>query len=483
MRRPPEKSQRGFTLLEEILCLAIVAVVVAGAMSLLATTARVRSEAQPGAESVWTRSRAQAELARAESAGCSLAYFDVTDTVAAALGKGKPKGGGHEGGGGTEGDKKGEGGGDGGGSPGGKGGGGTAAPDGYCGPVVPSDPSTWPPNFDPTVQSTWKNVTWYPGLDKSDPSTWFYSCATTPATPRAPKPVYSYGTGVVYDAGAGGKPVAIVGPAAVAPESEPLFDGQKGDALVMIKSEPGFAPFVLDGQFATTGGVIRFATSDERQSGAVQALAANDVLVVTGRTNLGEHATAIAQLTEAPHRIEQASYADPDGNPMLEFYEAPIAAPDATFAWGLTNSAATAHGTTIEPDASVTLLDRDEGVVAFYTAEAGDGKELTLYKVVGALSGKRADRERLVEHASSALSAELTTTTTASGTDMPASVTASIAVAPVAGEPAEVVHVRARFLTGAGVNGGMGFMYGTFPSPVTFPATGITPITLESPDE
>lgn len=480
MRARPS-AERGFSLGEQLIALACLTVLLGAAMGLLASAAKLRGDEMPSADRVWTLSRAHAEIAAAESAAAQLAYFDLAATVAAVRARSGASGGdasdeaqaakgaasagkpdvGDSGGGGPKGEDGEDGGPKGGGS------GGVTPPAGYCGPVELGDPSTWPSGLDPGKPATYSSVAWWPGFDKNDPSTWYYECASTTG-PKELVPIYSYGTGVRYGRkrDAKGKPAVLRGPAAVAGAEANLFDGQVGDALVVLKTEPGLAPFALGGPFVASSERIRLAGRDAARRSQIEGLRVGDLLVVTGRSSGGRVATAIAELAEAPRQIAAPSYLDAEGAPLLQYYEARVLAPDAEFRWGLRNSEETETGVTIEEDAAVALLSRSEAVVAFYTAAAeGEKTELALVRIAGSPETPESF-ETLVPRAAAPLSASVATMTTAAGETVASGVTATMSVQASPGAPSEPLHVEARFLGAAQTNRRVGFTYGTFPSPV-----------------
>ncbi|MBK6314176.1 MAG: hypothetical protein IPF53_07625 [Blastocatellia bacterium] len=382
------RLDRGAALLEQLIALAALVVVGTAAVMLMGSTERARREAQPAADRVWTRATAAGELALCESAAADLAYFDLTATIAAArhvprltqnperidgpsvasptirsTTAAAP-------------------------SP-------TTPPAGYCGPMVLSNPGTWPPGFDPRDNSTWSSVEWWSGASTSDPSTWYYRCAT-PGTGGRLAPVYSYGDGVVFAGGDGGASVAIVGPAAVVPDTVKIYSDQTGDALVMLRTEPSMPRLSLGAAFETTGNTIRLVASDQATRAAVEGLVAGDVLVVTGNTATGATRTAIAELRETPSPVLWPSPLDTAGQPILQYFQASVEPSSSTFRWGLRNAAASAAGVVIDQDASVAVLDRAGGVVVFYTA--GDRSGTSLLKVIG---GVVTDPQQLARRAGS----------------------------------------------------------------------------------
>lgn len=480
-------AQRGVTLVEQLIALAAFVVIGTAAFMLLGTTERARREAQPAADRVWTRATAATELAMCESAAADLAYFDLTATIAAARpGGGSGGGGGGGGGGGPKG--------------GGSGGGGgpkksdvayaaapapTTPPSGFCGPVVLSNPGSWPPGFDPRDNTTWSGVEWWSGANTSDPSTWYYRCSTPGAGGRL-APVYSYGDGVVFAGGNRDATVAVVGPAAVVPDSTPLYPDQNGDALVMLRTEPSTSRLALGASFDTTSNTIRLVASDVATREAIETLAAGDVLVVTGNTAAGTTRTAIAELRETPAPVVWPSPLDTSGQPILRYFQASVEPSSSEFRWGLRNAAASAAGVTITQDASVAVLDRSGGVVVFYTAR--DERDRTEFvKVTGGVVTdpqqlgpgirNRNSRQVLVRDAAAPLRAEVRTMTVGTG-DTARTVTSGMSVAmPIAGENGEPnvepLSATVEFLASAMTNSKLGFTYGTISETVTFPSPGV----------
>ncbi len=481
------RLDRGAVLLEQLIALAALVVVGTAAVMLMGSTERARREAQPAADRVWTRATAAGELALCESAAADLAYFDLTATIAAA--RHVPRL--------TQNPERSD------GpsvasptirsttaaapSP-------TTPPAGFCGPVVLSNPGTWPPGFDPRDNSTWSSVEWWSGASTSDPSTWYYRCAT-PGTGGRLAPVYSYGDGVVFAGGDGGASVAIVGPAAVVPDTVKIYSDQTGDALVMLRTEPSMPRLSLGAAFETTGNTIRLVASDQATRAAVEGLVAGDVLVVTGNTATGATRTAIAELRETPSPVLWPSPLDTAGQPILQYFQASVEPSSSTFRWGLRNAAASAAGVVIDQDASVAVLDRAGGVVVFYTA--GDRSGTSLLKVIGGVvtdpqqlgPGVPAanTRQVLVREAAAALRAEVRAMTVGTGGTAQV-VTSGLSVAmPIAGENGEAnvepLSATVEFLASAMTNSKLGFTYGTISETVTFPSPGVDGGGLTDGDE
>ncbi len=480
------RFQRGVTLLEQLIALAALVVVGTAAMMLMGSTERARREAQPAADSVWTRATAAGELAMCESAAADLAYFDLTATIAAARTGGGSGGG--SGGGGGGGPKGGDTGGDGGGKktsvayaaappP-------TTPPAGFCGPVVLSNPGTYPPGFDPRDRATWSSVEWWSGASTSDPSTWYYRCATPGAGGRL-SPVYSYGDGVVFAGGDTGSSVAIVGPAAVVPDTAKLYSDQAGDALVMLRTEPSVPRLSLGGAFDSMSTTIRLVAGDPATREGIESLVPGDVLVVTGNSMSGQTRTAVAELRQTPVPVLVPSPLDTTGQPILKYFEASVQPSTSTFRWALRNASASAAGVIIDPDASVAVLDRSGGVVVFYTARDRSGTSLV--KVTGGVAtdpqqlgpAVQADGQRqvLVRDAAAALRAEVLTMTVGTG-GTARTVSSALTVAmPISGENGganvEPLSTTVEFLASAMTNSKLGFTYGTITETVTFPSPGV----------
>lgn len=458
------RRQRGVTLLEQLVALAALTIVATAAVMLMGSTEDARREAQPAAELVWTRATAAQELALCESAAADLAFFDIDATLAAV--RGGPGGGG-PGGGGP-------------GRPGGKKTSGAAVspPSGYCGPVVVGRPDTYPPGFDPKNKATWSSVRWWPAIDRDNPATWYYECGT-PRPPARVSPVYSYGDGVLF-AGGTGDPVPVVGPAAVVPESTPLFTGQTGDAVVLLRTEPSMPRLALGAAFDSSGSSIRLVAGDDLMAEAIGRLAAGDVLVVTGPGGDGETRTAVAELQATPAPVEWPSPLDEAGQPVLRYFQAGVAPSTGDFRWGLRNAPAAAAGISIGESASVAVLDRAAGVVVFHTLRGESGTELV--KVTGGQAGGSRSRgpvlppstsgQVLVRGAAAPLAAEVRTVTLGTGSAARA-VAAGLTVAmPIAGEDGEMAEPLAatvEFVGAATTNTRLGLVMGTVTEDVSFP--------------
>ncbi len=477
--------QRGVTILEQLIALAALVVVGTAAMMLMGTTERARREAQPVADLVWTRAAAAHELSLCESAAADLAYFDLTATIAAAR-RVSGSGGRHAFPSGLNPERR-----DGPAiksaavrfsraaapAP-------TTPPAGYCGPVILSNPASYPPGFDPRDNTTWSSVEWWSGATTSDPSTWYYRCATPGAGGRL-APVYSYGDGVVFAGGDNGASVPIVGPAAVVPDSSPMYSDQSGDALVMLRTEPTVPRLSLGAAFDSTSNTIRLVASDPDTRSAIENLVAGDVLVVTGNSTTGGTRTAVAELSETPQPILWPSPLDSAGQPILRYFEAGVLPSSNTYQWGLRNSAASSAGVVIGSDASVAVLDRAGGVVVFYTTRERTGTNLV--KLTGGVTGdlrqfgpgaqSRDQRQILVRDAAAALRAEVQTMTIGTG-GAARTVSSAVTVAmPISGEngapSAEPLSTTVEFLASAMTNSKLGFTYGTITETVTFPSPGV----------
>lgn len=479
--------QRGVTILEQLIALAALVIVGTAAMMLMGTTERARREAQPVADRVWTRAAAAHELSLCESAAADLAYFDLTATIAAARSgrvagstgrNATPPGQNPERSDGP--DVK------------------SAAsrsstaaapapttpPAGYCGPVVLSNPASYPPGFDPRDNTTWSSVEWWSGATTSDPSTWYYRCATPGAGGRL-APVYSYGDGVEFAGGDNGATVPIVGPAAVVPDSSPIYSDQSGDALVMLRTEPTVPRLSLGAAFDSTSNAIRLVASDPATRTAIENLVAGDVLVVTGNSTTGVTRTAVAELGETPQPILWPSPLDPAGQPILKYFEASVLPSSNTFQWGLRNSASSSAGVVIGSDASVAVLDRAGGVVVFYTARDRTGTSLvkvtgglpTATRLLGPGVQSGSQRQILVRDSASALRAEVQTKTVGTGGTARTVSSAMTVAMPISGEngeaSAEPLSATVEFLASAMTNSKLGFAYGTISETVTFPSPGV----------
>ncbi len=355
------RTQAGFSLAEMLVAALATVVLTAIAVSLLGSTRRASDVATPMAERTWTRASALSEMVlsiRDSAAKC--AYFDLGRTVAAI----------HHAGGGASG-----------------------PPAGFC-LVVRSDPSTWPPGFDPDDRRTWRQITWWSGLDPDDPSTWYYACGKSghgnasakpggggggPAAPISHEltvqPVASYGAGIRVGGG-----LEIVGPVAVPSETVGLGGQQVGEGLAVLRSEPRVASLRLGATLVTLSGVARFVARDAMDVAAVEGLRENDVLYVTGRDTAGAVRSAVVGVRTAPRRIRSATPSQ-DGNPIFQYFEAGIEAPGATLAGYLANTSETASGTEFLTDATVVVLARDGAVVTYYAARDDSG--VGLYRVVG----------------------------------------------------------------------------------------------------
>jgi hypothetical protein len=445
------RAQHGGALVETVVALAILTAVTGMAIAVLARTSKLSAAGRGETERLWSRAKAERELASAEYAAADLAYFDLTATVDALRRGGESTGAAANR---------------------------STPPSGYCGPVDPADTTTWPSGFDPNDRATWTTVTWWSGLVRSDPTTWFYDCSSpVEPGPRRLTPVFSYGDGVVL----GGK-LNIVGPAAVTPESAPLFGDQVGDSLTLIRSAAGRGPFQLGDAFDSASAVIRLMARDSTSVAQVEGLLAGEVLVVTGRDSSGIVATALAELQEAPHQVSIPSPTDDRGEVIVRYYEARVSTPEATVRWGLANAGRATTGVSILADAAVALLDGDAGVVSFYTARDVDGT-LTLFKVIGDPRTPER-RDALVTHAATSLVARLETTTTsdASGTrTLATALEATMVVASEAPTPSEPVHSRVEFIGAAHSPRRIGLHYGEFE--ITTPLPPPTQPPLQIPGE
>jgi hypothetical protein len=322
-------------------------------------------------------------------------------------------------------------------------------------------------------------VTWWAGLDRSDPSTWYYDCDEPPEPgPRRLVPVYSYGDGLVF-AGA----VKVVGPAAVTDESRPLFADQAGNSLTLVRTSAGAGPFQLGDAFDTRDGVIRLMARDADSVTQGERLLAGDVLVVTGRETSGAITTALAELQEAPRQVAIPSPTDDRSEVILRYYEARVSASDATVRWGLRNATRAAIGATISEDASVALLDREAGVTSYYTARERDGT-MTLYKVTGSPTAPE-HREALVRNAAVPLAAlvETRTITDAAGTrDLATAMEARMVVGADGGMPSEPLQARVEFVGAAHQPRRIGLRYGEFEITTPLPPPTMPPLEFNPPD-
>jgi hypothetical protein len=382
------------SLLELLVAAAVTVIVVGAALPLLAQIQSASVRGMPQARRVLTRDDVRAELLRASDTAAKVAYFDMQATVQdirSQLGAGS-------------------------------GGSGHTPPEGYC-LVILGDRSTWPPGFDPRDRSTWSQVDWWDGINRDDPSTWYWDCgpkrgekgATEPTDdssrelPTRPidvqlAPTMKFGSGVRV-----GERLSIVGPLAVTPEDRGIAPGQAGTAVSFLRTDPQFASFRLGGKFQGNGGVIQLVARDRVDVEQIEAVVAGDIFVVNGRTTAGEYATALAAVTEPFHQIAVPSPTDGSGNVLFKYFEAPIEEPGSRLAFGLRNSDLTDEGVDIGDDGAVALLDRSAPVVTYYTAAVDSG--YALRRVVGDPATAE-QTEELAGAVASPLEADLTWATT-----------------------------------------------------------------------
>lgn len=407
MRAHRGSREHGFSLVEALVGTLVAVVVVGIATSLLVSAKHASDTGQPMMARTWTRASALAEMTgtlRDSAARCS--YFDLTGTIQSVV----------------------------------RGGGTSGPPPGYC-LVIASDPATWPPGFDPHTPSTWQNVTWWVGATRDDPSTWYYDCrpkrtgATAPSPSTIPHeleiaPVTSYGTGILI-----AKTMPMVGPAAMLPESAGLGGAQRGQALVVLRTEPMAGALRLASALVTSGPVVRLAARDQIDRAAVEGLVAGDVLYITGRDSAGTVRTSLVGLRSAPQAVSVASPGVGAGNAAaFTVYEAVIEAPDATLLGYLGNGARTASGAEYLADASVALLARDGALVTYYTG--ADETGLHLFRAVGDPE-QPAATERILENVAAPLSVE---------TEPDAAIAGPIATTP---EPLALVRIAVPTVAGA----------------------------------
>jgi hypothetical protein len=386
-----ENRERGLSLVELLVAAAITVIVVGAALPLLARIQSASLRGMPQARRVLTRDDVRAELLRASDTAAKVAYFDLQATVRSIR------------------------------SSIGAGGGGGAVltpPAGYC-LVIASDRTTWPPGFDPRDRRTWSQVDWWEGLDRNDPSTWYWNCGARDGLDRAAgptdgtgfrlptvpldvqlAPTVKFGSGVRV-----GERMSIVGPLAVVPEDRGIAADQAGSAVTVLRTDPQFASFRLGGRFQGNGGVVQLVARDRIDLEQIEALTAGDILVVNGRTPAGEYATALAAITAPFHQIAVPSPADERGEVLFKYFEAPVREPGARLPFGLRNSDLTDEGVDIGDDASVALLDRAAPVVTYYTARTED--RYVLRRVVGDPATSDA-AEEIAGTVGSALEADLT---------------------------------------------------------------------------
>lgn len=378
------RHQKGFSLPELLITTVIVAVVLGAALPLLAKIQFASLRGMPQARRVLTRDEVRAEFLRAADTAAKVAYFDFQATVGSVR---TSIGGGLE------------------------------VPAGYC-LLELRDPTTWPAGFDPRSPDTWREIAWWAGMNMSDPNTWYYSCGqgsgghtgllgapvaagtegeqqraggsgggtggssilsdfpTTPLDLELERQI-RFGTGVRV-----GDRLSIVGPLALTTEENAIADGQRGDAVTILRTDPHFAPFTLGHTFQGGSGVIRLTARDEVDVDEILSLRAGDVLVVNGKTASGVHATALASITASFRQVAVPSPAGPDGQVIVRHFEAPIAQPNQTLAFGLRNSEFADVGIDIDDDAAVALLDREAPVVTYYTVE-DEGRTYALVRAVG----------------------------------------------------------------------------------------------------
>jgi hypothetical protein len=289
----------------------------------------------------------------------------------------------------------------------------------------------------------------------------------------------------VFAGGDTGSSVAIVGPAAVVPDTAKLYSDQAGEALVMLRTEPSVPRLSLGGAFDSTSNTIRLVAGDPATREGIESLVAGDVLVVTGNSMTGQTRTAVAELRGTPVPVLVPSPLDTAGQPILRYFEASVEPSTSTFRWALRNAPASAAGVIIDPDASVAVLDRSGGVVVFYTARDRSGTSLV--KVTGGVAtdpqqlgpAVQADGQRqvLVRDAAAALRAEVLTMTVGTG-GTARTVSSALTVAmPISGENGganvEPLSTTVEFLASAMTNSKLGFTYGTITETVTFPSPGV----------
>lgn len=354
------------SLLELLVAAAVTVIVIGAALPLLAQIQSASLRGMPQARRVLTRDDVRAELLRASDTAAKVAYFDLQATVQGIrshLGAG------------ADGDSQ-------------------LPPQGYC-LVVLGDRGTWPPGFDPRDRSTWSQFDWWEGLDRDDPSTWYWNCGAksnakgetersgdaSRGLPTAPidvqlAPTMKFGSGVRV-----GERLSIVGPLSVTAENQAVAPGQAGSAVTFLRTDPQFTSFRLGGKFQGNSGVIQLVARDRVDVEQIEAVVAGDIFVVNGRTTAGEYATALAAVTEPFHQIAVPSPTDGSGTVLFNYYEAPTAEPGSTFAFGLRNSDLTDEGVDIGDDAAVALLDRSAPVVTYYTAAGKNG--YVLHRAVG----------------------------------------------------------------------------------------------------
>lgn len=355
------RNQSGFSLVELLIAIILSIIILSVAGHLYAKTRQSYDAGAPVVDQAWMSSSATAELSRMISdSSAKLAYHDVQSTIEQVR------------------------------RPGGGGGGGTGGPpEGYC-LVVAGDESTYPPGFDPRDQSTWTGVDWWEGIDRDDPSTWYWNCegkkaagtgggggggVVVPPHELPITPVIKYGNGFLIN-----REIPLSGPVTVSPEGTWRVD-EVGDSLTVIRTQPESPPLRLGSEFSTTSQTLRLVARDERNVQAVENLYDGDLIAVVGRDAAGGVHCGIFQVSQRASRVAAPSVTWPDGEPVFIYFDVPVSRPDAELPLGLANSALVAGGVTLRADAAVALLHRHEPVVTYLTKRADD--EFELWRLVG----------------------------------------------------------------------------------------------------
>ncbi len=374
--RRQRASERGLTIVELLVAMAVLTVVGAIAAMGLYVTTRAHAVVVPAAGRITVRARMASELRTAQDGAAEFAFFDLVDTIrpivgdvgAGGVAKGESSSGAGDAGGSTGGGSGGgkDPGGSGGGTGGGGGGGGAAG--GHGVPI-----------------------------------------GTSPVAGR-----YGWGTGVVVGN------VPIVGPVAVV--TTPLAPAQVGPAVISIRTAPAGGRFRLAERFISSSNRIRLAARADEDAARITALEIGDILYINGVTVEGEPVTALAEIATLPTQLPSSTYATPDGLPTMRYYELSVSPPGAAYGWGLANGGMAASGVTILSNASVCRLDRTAPVVSYYTARestyARDGAPLNLYRAVGDPTSP-ASVERLADDVGAPLTASLVYESEPAGTPTP----------------------------------------------------------------
>jgi hypothetical protein len=448
--KKPQRSEAGYTLLETIIGCALGIGLVAMAGIVWAKSEAVAARARPEAVRVGVQAGAFEELRDAvRLAGARLAYFDLIKTVKGRL-RAAPTSG---------------------------------PPSGWC-LAVASDPSTWPPGFDPRDSSTWMAGAWWSGAVVSDPSTWYWDCTarTARVVPQAGTPIphqftlapaFSYGDGVRL----GPSGLHVVGPVTVVDTA--IAPGQEGQALALLRVATG-AHARLGATLESATGVVTLCATTSGRADVIANLQAGDLLVVTGRSPVGDVRTALVQLTGPATQVAKPTPGGVDGSDLATYYEVRCDPVDAVYGFGLRNADRTVRDApSICADAAVAVLERDEPVVVYYTARDQASGRLRLLRCVGDPSRPVA-LDILVEDAAAPLriESELVPVGSADAYDGPAERLREVRIwAPVAERAAttvraEVVEMRLELPHGAALRRPVELVWDAMPVAPASPPSG-----------